>query len=310
MAITSIGYEGSVNEQQWGKLAPRLGVDESVGDGLSASVLTTSDRTVRLGPGFATGWGVHDISDTNVDLQAPIVSSGSRWDTVAIRRTWKVAAVPGFTTFVVVQGTSAKTIAAGLNNQPGVIEDQPIYLIRSAAGQTLLQEIFDIRQWASAPIWRLDTTTPSPANYRYGQLLVQPADSQTVDLLIRRGTAGTESWTKILGPEWKNISLAGSFRAVPNFGAFRWTAAGGKIHLEGSAELASGANLSAGTVYTIGSVPAIVAPERTLNFNCLRERGGVSMEARVAVSTTGAITIVSQVATAYIYFDSVSWFPA
>lgn len=311
MAITSIGYEGSVDERQWAKLGPRLGADPAISTGFEATILTTTDRTVRLAPGAATGWGVHDISDANIDLQAPIVGSGSRWDTVVIRRTWKAASVPGFTVLAVVQGTATKAVAAGLNNQPGVIADQPVLLIRSTAGQAQLQEIAVIAQWAARPLWRYDATAPPAADYTYGQVVLNNSPSGVVEALIRRGGAGTETWTKLLGPTWQTLALAGSFRAVQNLAAFRWTAAGGRIHLEGSAKLATGANFVAGTIYTIGSVPVIAAPPRTLNFNCLRERDGQGIEARVTVSaSTGTVTIVSQVSTAYIYFDSISWFPA
>jgi hypothetical protein len=310
MAITSIGYEGSVNEQQWGKLAPRLGVDASVGEGLNATVLTTSDRTVRIAPGYATGWGVHDVSDANIDLQAPIVGSGSRWDTVAIRRTWKVASVPGFTSLIVVQGTSAKAIAAGLNNQPGVIADQPLYLIRSTAGQAQLQEIADIRQWASPPIWRLDNTIPDPALYRYGQVVIQNVGIGSTDILIRRGTPGTESWTSLLRPKWVTVNPVSGIVAASGLTG-RVTKSGGKVTLEGSFKRSSGESFAANTIYSLFTLPTGYGPDRDQQQWINSGFEGSGSGARILINAaTRAVTVTAPYDTPFISIDGVTFFPA
>lgn len=310
MAVTSIGYEGSINEQQWGKLAPRLGVDSSVGDGFNPTVLTTSDRTIRIAPGYATGWGVHDISDTNIDVQAPVVGSGSRWDTVVIRRTWKAASVPGFTAFLVVQGTSAKQLAAGLNNQPGVVADQPLFLIRSTAGQAQLQEIFDIRQWASPPIWRLDSTVPDPALYRYGQVVIQNVGIGATDIMVRRGTPGTESWFSLLRPKWATLNPVSSVVAVSGLSG-RATKAGGRVYLEGSFRRTSGAVFTANTMYSILTLPTGYGPDRDQQQFVNTGFDGSGNGGRLLIdAATRAVTFLAPYDTSFVSFDGVSFFPA
>lgn len=147
MAITSIGYDGTVNEAQWASMVPKVGVSHYgvVGAGdLKVTVHGSLDRGVSIATGSAWGQGVLDTSDSIGSLQAATVGSGSRYDLVVLRRNWSGAG--GATTLALVQGTSTKGIPAR-NTSPGTLDDQPLALIRIDAGQTAVQEIVDLRCW-------------------------------------------------------------------------------------------------------------------------------------------------------------------
>lgn len=148
MAITSIGYDGSVNESDWAKMVPSVGSAQygvlGAGD-WKVTAHATMDRGVNIATGGGWGHGVLDDSNATVSLQAATVSSGDRWDMVVMRRNW--SGTGGTSTFVLVQGTSAKQLPAR-NTTPGTIDDQPLALLRFTAGQTAVQEIIDLRCWA------------------------------------------------------------------------------------------------------------------------------------------------------------------
>lgn len=143
MAITSKGYSGSINYADWAVLASHMGAQYSALGGLEASA-GTGDRTVTISAGRAFGHGILDDIDEEATVGATAVASGSRWDTIALRRNW---AEGGATTLVLIPGTSSKAIALDREVDPGVLDDQPLWLARFAAGQTAVQELIDVRCW-------------------------------------------------------------------------------------------------------------------------------------------------------------------
>jgi hypothetical protein len=148
MAITSIGYDGSVSETQWAKLIPKAGashygVDDSADWKVSAHA--TLDRGVSIAVGTGWGQGVLDTSDTTVSLQAATLSSGTRWDLVVARRNW--SGTGGTTTFAIKTGSASKTIPSR-NHDPGSLDDQPLALIQITAGSSGVTSIIDLRCWA------------------------------------------------------------------------------------------------------------------------------------------------------------------
>src|SRR5699024_11921313 len=90
MAITSVGYDGSINEEQWAIMAPRIGMPYWVADtdSLAATIVKDADRTVRLAGGQFGGLGVMDTSDCSEDGSFEPVSSGDRYDLIVARRDW------------------------------------------------------------------------------------------------------------------------------------------------------------------------------------------------------------------------------
>lgn len=149
MAITSVGYDGTVDEVQWATLSTFLGSEYAVGGSgdWRVSIVTGLDRTVRVAAGVGYGYGVMDESDTAVDIQLPTVGSTYRWDLIVARRDWQGGG--GVTTFEYVQGTTAEAIPAGRLHEPGVEDDQPLALVKVIPGQTTPQQVIDLRTWPS-----------------------------------------------------------------------------------------------------------------------------------------------------------------
>lgn len=148
MAITSVGYGGTINEVEMALTAGSFPAEYGVlgANAWRVSAAAGMDRGVAIAPGVGYGHFVTVTSDTQVVLQGAPVSSGSRWDTVVMRRDWQPPA--GESTFVLVQGSTSQTIAAGRLRAPGVEDDQPIALVRFTAGQTAPTQIIDLRCWA------------------------------------------------------------------------------------------------------------------------------------------------------------------
>lgn len=146
-AITgsSLGYAGEINEltgkNYWNRIgAGKYGV--SGANDLKVSK-TTGDRMLLISSGVAWGYNIEDTLQTAVSVQLNSVSSGSRWDMVVVRRD-----VTAGTTIEVVQGTSAKSLPS-LTSAAASHPDQPLALCRVTAGSTTVEEIIDLRVWAS-----------------------------------------------------------------------------------------------------------------------------------------------------------------
>jgi hypothetical protein len=151
MAITSVGYDGTVSESDWAQMIPLVGNAEygvMETTDWKVTVHTTLDRGVKVGVGTGWGMGVMDTSTTVVSLQGAAVSSGSRWDLVVARRDWSgTAQGGGETTFVLITGTPTKAIP-NRNTDPGNIDDQPIALVQFTAGSNTATTIVDLRCYA------------------------------------------------------------------------------------------------------------------------------------------------------------------
>lgn len=239
MAIISHGYTGAVNNVQWAAMAGSLGFDY-VAKGVDDWRITAvpgGTRTVRIAPGTIGGGGVLDTNSAPIDTPLPNVTSGSRWFLVVARRTWQTV---NATTIHVIAGTAVKQLPirdTGFGDQ----DDQPLALVRIAAGQTLPAEIIDLRvvgnnngvmvgfdslcleyvdtvgtvvrigdaEWtrtlnsSGAAVWSNDL--PSPV-YAVGRLVRSNGDwalnaSTSTDLLVTGGTG--------VGPGW-SLSWRGS----------------------------------------------------------------------------------------------------
>lgn len=154
MTITSVGYGGDIDEVAWARIARTLGAEYGV-MGANATedpgacrvtAVPAADRTIRIAPGIVYGHGIFDTLDTDETLQLPPVAAGSRWDVIYVRREW--SGPGGTTTIVRAPATAAGDIPTRENN-PGVLDEQPIALVRLAAGQSVPQEVVDLRVWQS-----------------------------------------------------------------------------------------------------------------------------------------------------------------
>lgn len=148
MAITSIGYDGTVNEADWTKLmgdAARALYGVIGRNDWQVTAHPTLTRGVSINVGSGWGQGVYDTSDATVSLAGASISSGSRWDMVVARRSWN--GVGGSTTFAMITGTSSQSLPSR-NSDPGVLDDQPIALVQFTSGQSSPTSIIDLRVWS------------------------------------------------------------------------------------------------------------------------------------------------------------------
>lgn len=104
------------------------------------------DRTVSIAAGKGYGRGITDKTVANDTIQLDTITSGSRWDLIAVRRDWTPTA--GLSKFVKVNGGATAVIPGGRQANPGGIDDQPIALVQVTAGQTQPTGIIDLRTWA------------------------------------------------------------------------------------------------------------------------------------------------------------------
>lgn len=144
MPITSVGYDGSINETQWAIMAPRLSMPYWVGDvdTLKMTIVKDKDRTVELSPGPFGGQGVMDTMDAPEQVTFPALAKGNRYDLIVARRNWQGDG--GKTTLEVIPGGSSKKIPE-FSRSPGILDDQLIGLVHIQAGRTTPVSITDLR---------------------------------------------------------------------------------------------------------------------------------------------------------------------
>ena len=144
MAITSVGYDGSIDETRWAIMAPRLSMPYWVEDvdALKATILKDRDRTISLTSGRFGGQGVMDESSEVEEISFEPVPSGNRYDLVVAQRNWQGEG--GVTSFEVIKGGATKKIP-GFNRGPGYLDDHLLYLVHLQAGRTTPVSVIDLR---------------------------------------------------------------------------------------------------------------------------------------------------------------------
>lgn len=189
MTITSTFYDGTVDEQAWSEGVPRVGASEygvvGVND-LRVTAVSGQDRTVAVAVGKAWGKGIHDIVDAVETVQLPSVSTGSRWDLIAVRRVWST----NTTTIVRIAGSGTRGIPAGRLTGFGTTDDQPLALVRVQKDSTVIQEIIDLRCWA-------------------GNGGMFAADKLALSYLEMPGAVvqvGEDRWFRTTSPGWRLVS--------------------------------------------------------------------------------------------------------
>jgi hypothetical protein len=197
MAIISVGYDGAVTESQWSDMIKKIGSAEYGVVGINDWKVTSvpaADRTIQISAGKGWGHGVFDENTAAVQIQLDSVASGSRYDLIVMRRNWTGAG--GSSTFVKVNGTSVKEIASGRTKGPGVIDDQPIAIVRVDAGSTVVGSITDLRVWAG------NGGLIANSDYALGYL-----DSLASSVFVN--TNG-KKYTRIIGADGNPLWTAGS----------------------------------------------------------------------------------------------------
>lgn len=258
MAITSVGYDGTVREGGWAALAPYLGAEYRNG-GVSLSIVGNADRTVRVSAGPLFGYGILDTLTGNTDLQAGTITSGTRWDTVVLRRDWQPTPGGG-SSLLILPGASSQQVAAQVQHDPGVVDDQVLGLIKLVSGFSTIQELvpWDLDR-RNIPMYRAADDLPDPAGEHYGQPLLQ-FRNHAIDILARVGGPGSESWLSALNPDWAPMTIASGYQTfsgdVPQY-----RVVGDELKLRGRFERTSHAAFSS-TYTTVASVPPSFGPKR------------------------------------------------
>ena len=130
MAWTNWGFDGTITEIQWAKLAGFLGSPYSAKDSSSCVVTAVSGaRQVSVSAGTIYGDGVASVNDAPevVSMTTPV---NGQWYVIALRRTWAtntaaLVAIAGATTTTSTPSTPPTSFPT-LNTDQGVLTDQPI----------------------------------------------------------------------------------------------------------------------------------------------------------------------------------------
>lgn len=144
MAITSVGYDGTVGETEWAIMAPRLGMPYWVADldSLAMTIDKNKVLTVNIAGGQFGGVGVMDTSNATESVTFDPVATGNRYDLIVARRNWQGSG--GATTFKVIKGGATRKVPA-FNRNPGILDDQLLGLVQIQAGRTTPVAITDLR---------------------------------------------------------------------------------------------------------------------------------------------------------------------
>lgn len=253
MAITSIGYDGTVTEAQFAKMINAVGASEYGVRGAGDWAVTahpTQAQAVQIAVGSGWGHGVYDTSDAVAVVQCNAIASGTRWDLIVARRDWQPPT--GATSFTKVTGGTAKTLPPR-ETAAGVLDEQPLALVQWTAGQTAPTAIVDLRLWVGPG--GADANDAMVKDY-----ITRPGAHVAVDGVTWRlaadGTSGT--WVRADEGPAAALTLGGLYTAL---GAGYETptlrhGAGGRVYLDG----ALGTNqatltMTANTPYQIATIP-------------------------------------------------------
>ena len=147
MAITTGGYDGTINEVQFATMFPRYSL---LGPEDLKATTQAGDRIVSIGNGTALGPGTIDVC-TNLPTIQFNAATGTRWDLVVLRRDWQPPG--GLSEIKIIEGGTSQaypavgTAANQWNRRPGIMDDQPLYL--QQVNGTLLGTRIDLRAWSS-----------------------------------------------------------------------------------------------------------------------------------------------------------------
>lgn len=285
MTITSYGYDGTLSEVGWATLSSFVGTLPRCMNASSLLVTTTaSNYGLSVAAGTAYGDGVVDISDAAVTLTGSAPASGTRYDTVVLRRNW--AGTGGSTTVALVTGTSTKA-ATVTYSTPGVQCDYPLALAAFTTTSTTAT-LTDLRAYGeSVPTYASVDALPAAGSVSTGYLaLVNTTTGNLFDMYVSKGTA----WENLRRPDWRTLDLSStvsSYAVTP-----KYTVDGATVHVRGQIQRAGGADFQPNSSYTVASLPSYLAPDAQVNVAVSSATGKDSV-CRAFVETSGSIHIVT-----------------
>ena len=145
MALTSVGYSGSIGWAQWAALASSLGIDYGVvgADDLKATIRAAGAGEVTVAAGTAFGAGITDTEEAATILTG--LTTPNTWWTIVVRRDWSGGPGEEVSSLMALAGGASKGIASARQVGPGTVDDQPIALVHR--GASALDQLIDLRCW-------------------------------------------------------------------------------------------------------------------------------------------------------------------
>ncbi|MDF2992095.1 MAG: hypothetical protein K0S37_2609 [Microbacterium sp.] len=242
MAITSAGYEGTVNEPEWSDLLAMAGGRQYGVGGPGDWKVTPgvgADRQIQIAVGRGFGYGVRDLSDAVATLQLP---AGERWHLITAHRDWQA----NQTTFAAISGGVEMQLPPR-DTTPGTVDDQPLALVRvRAASQIALADIIDLRIWGGDG----------------GALAMHELVLQFANRLGTRVRIGNREWSRVVdslgSPAWAVTGTETRHNGNPGATLAGIDVPSGALLLPG-AQIKTGM-LTSGTTVAFGNeyMPAIV----------------------------------------------------
>ena len=195
-APVHFGFPGSIDSVALAKWIHHVGQSRyGVADAASWEVktLTGVDRAVSVLAGIGWGDGVMTKTDVSTTVTFPSVSSGSKWFMVVARRNWSS---PASVTYTYLTGGATASVLP-MEEESGVLADQPLALCRVDANSAVVAQIIDLRVFVGE----------GGGLYAKSELVMGYMTSPGAQILI-----GESQWQCKLdsqnNPVWKKLSVA------------------------------------------------------------------------------------------------------
>lgn len=227
--------------------------------------LPSIDRGIRVEAGMGSGDAVTDVTTPYDTMALPYPNIASRWYLIVRRRNWSGI---GTTTLVAIPGSAEKKLPAR-SDAPGDESDQPLALVLVTQKDSTVQEIVDLRCWASnggvevADKLALEYLGTPGAAVKLGGVVLR----------FERQANGVWGWNDRPGQTAKQaITLTGLYSPDPPRedklpqeapSAYK---DGDRVHLSGVASNAVEVLFAGGTEYGLGSVPPGMSPAKVEYF--------------------------------------------
>lgn len=229
------------------------------------SSLASIDRGIRVEAGTGSGDAVTDVTFEYETMSLPAPNIASRWYLIVRRRNWSGV---GTSTLVAIPGSSAKTLPIR-KDKPGEESDQPLALVRVTQKDTTVQEIVDLRCWASNG--GVEVVDPLALTY-----LNTPGAAVKLGGVVWRYEAqsnGVWGWTD-RAEETVKVPLALTYLYTPDPpradrltqeapSAYR---EGRRVHLSGVASNSATVEFTGGIEYSLALIPAGLRPAKVEYF--------------------------------------------
>jgi hypothetical protein len=148
-ATTNVGFKGPITSAQLPTMLTK-GVKYAAGSAGALKVTAgVGTRVLSVAAGSVWGDGILSTWDAPTSLTGTsVASSGYRWDTVYIKRTWQPLSSPTGKAEIRLQaGTASKAISGRATSVGTGAADQPLALVRFDYNSNVVTEIVDLRVW-------------------------------------------------------------------------------------------------------------------------------------------------------------------